>query len=241
VRAVICLPTYDERANLEPLARRLGEVLAQEGLDARVLVIDDRSPDGTGELADRLSAELPFLSVLHRTRKEGLGPAYIAGFRWALEQGAELVLQMDCDFSHDPADVPRLVAAAGEADLALGSRYVPGGGTVNWGRGRRAISRFGSFYSRAILGVSVHDLTGGFKCYRREVLETIALDRVRTKGYAFQIETTYRALAAGFTLAEIPIVFSERRAGGSKMSQGIVLEAMTKVPELRIRAALGRL
>lgn len=238
MRLVICLPTYNERANLEPLVRRLGEAIPK---DTTVLVIDDRSPDGTGELADGLAAELPFLAVLHRPRKEGLGPAYIAGFRWALERDAELILQMDCDFSHDPADLPRLVAATEEADVALGSRYVEGGGTVNWGRGRRAISRFGSFYSRALLGVSIRDLTGGFKCYRRAVLETIALDRIRTKGYAFQIETTYRAIAAGFRVVEIPIVFSERRAGGSKMSRGIVFEAMTKVPELRLRAALNRL
>ncbi|MEO8289569.1 MAG: polyprenol monophosphomannose synthase [Gaiellaceae bacterium] len=241
MRLVLCLPTYNERANLEPLARRLGEVLAEASLEARVLVIDDSSPDGTGELADRLSQTLSYLSVLHRPKKEGLGPAYIAGFRWALEQGAELVLQMDCDFSHDPADIPRLVEAAEEADLALGSRYVEGGGTVNWGRSRQAISRFGSIYARALLGVSVRDLTGGFKCYRREVLESIPLERVRTKGYAFQIETTYRALAAGFRVVEVPIVFAERRAGGSKMSRRIVFEAMVAVPELRLRAALNRL
>jgi dolichol-phosphate mannosyltransferase len=241
VRLVICLPTYNERANLEPLVRRLGDLFAERDLDARVLVIDDSSPDGTGEIADRLSDELHFLSVLHRSRKEGLGPAYIAGFRWALENGADLILQMDADFSHDPADVPTLLAATESADLALGSRYVEGGGTENWGRGRQRISRFGSFYARAILGVSVRDLTGGFKCWRREALAALPLDRVRTKGYAFQIETTYRALVAGFRVAEVPIVFAERRSGGSKMTRGIVLEAMTKVPELRLRAALRRL
>jgi dolichol-phosphate mannosyltransferase len=241
VRLVICLPTYNERANLEPLVRRLGDVLGGLELDARVLVVDDSSPDGTGELADRLSGELPFLSALHRARKDGLGPAYVAGFRWALEHGADRIVQMDSDFSHDPADVPRLLDAAERADVVLGSRYVEGGGTENWGRGRRAISRFGSFYARAILGVSVHDLTGGFKCWRREALEALPLDRIRTKGYAFQIETTYRAIAAGLTVVEIPIVFAERRAGGSKMTRGIVLEAMTTVPELRLRAALGRL
>ena len=241
MRLVICLPTYNERANLEPLVRRLGDLFAERDLDARVLVIDDSSPDGTGEIADRLSDELPFLSVLHRSRKEGLGPAYIAGFRWALENGADLILQMDADFSHDPADVPTLLAATESADLALGSRYVEGGGTENWGRGRQRISRFGSFYARAILGVSVRDLTGGFKCWRREALAALPLDRVRTKGYAFQIETTYRALVAGFRVAEVPIVFAERRSGGPKMTRGIVLEAMTKVPELRLRAALRRL
>jgi dolichol-phosphate mannosyltransferase len=241
VRLVICLPTYNERANLEPVARQLGDVLGGLALDGRVLVVDDSSPDGTGELADRLSGELSFLSVLHRTRKEGLGPAYVAGFRWALENGADRIVQMDADFSHDPADVPELVAAAERADLALGSRYVEGGGTQNWGRGRRAISRFGSFYARAILSVSIRDLTGGFKCWRREALEALPLDRIRTKGYAFQIETTYRALVGGLTVAEVPIVFAERRAGGSKMTRGIVFEAMTTVPELRLRAALGRL
>jgi dolichol-phosphate mannosyltransferase len=241
VRLVICLPTYNERANLEPIARRLGEVLTEVEAEPRVLVIDDSSPDGTGELADRLSGELPFVSVLHRARKEGLGPAYVAGFRWALEQGAERIVQMDADFSHDPADVPRLLAAAEDADLALGSRYVEGGGTENWSAGRQAISRFGSFYARTILGVPVRDLTGGFKCWRRETLEALPLDRVRTKGYAFQIELTYRAIRAGSEVAEIPIVFAERRTGGSKMTRGIVLEAMGKVPELRLRAALNRL
>ena len=241
MRLVICLPTYNERANLEPIARRLGDVLADLDAEPRVLVIDDSSPDGTGELADRLSGELPFVSVLHRTRKVGLGPAYVAGFRWALEHGADRIVQMDCDFSHDPADVPRLIAASEGAGLALGSRYVEGGGTKNWGRGRRAISRFGSFYARTILGVPVRDLTGGFKCWHREALEALPLERIRTKGYAFQIETTYRAIRAGFEVAEIPIVFAERRAGGSKMTRGIVLEAVAAVPELRIRAALNRL
>ncbi|HKO73799.1 MAG TPA: polyprenol monophosphomannose synthase [Gaiellaceae bacterium] len=241
MRLVICLPTYNERANLEPIARRLGEVLAEIETEPRVLVIDDSSPDGTGELADRLSGELPFLSVLHRPHKEGLGQAYIAGFRWALEHGADRIVQMDADFSHDPADVARLLAEAEDAGLALGSRYVEGGGTQNWGRGRQAISRFGSFYARTILGVPVRDLTGGFKCWRREALEALPLDRIRTKGYAFQIETTYRAIRAGRGVAEIPIVFAERRAGGSKMTRAIVLEAVWKVPELRLRAALNRL
>ena len=241
MRLVICLPTYNERANLEPIVRRLGEVLTGIDAEPRLLVIDDSSPDGTGELADRLSGELPFVSVLHRSRKEGLGPAYIAGFRWALEQGADRILQMDADFSHDPADLPRLLGAAESAGLSLGSRYVGGGGTENWGKGRQAISRFGSFYARTILGVGVRDLTGGFKCWRRETLEALPLDRIRTMGYAFQIETTYRALRAGFEIVEVPIVFAERRSGGSKMTRGIVLEAIWKVPELRLRAALNRL
>jgi dolichol-phosphate mannosyltransferase len=241
VRVVVCLPTYNERANLEPLVRSLGEVLAGSALEARLLVVDDSSPDGTGEAADRLAAELPFLSVLHRSRKEGLGPAYVAGFRQALAEGAERIVQMDADFSHDPADVPRLLDAAEEADLVLGSRYVEGGGTENWGAGRQAISRFGSLYARAILGLPLRDLTGGFKCWRREALAALPLERIRTRGYAFQIETTYRAIAAGLSVVEVPIVFAERRAGGSKMTRGIVVEAMAKVPELRFRRALGHL
>jgi dolichol-phosphate mannosyltransferase len=241
VRVVVCLPTYNERENLEPMVRALDEVVRTHDLDARVLVIDDSSPDGTGELADRLSGKYPFLAVLHRPKKEGLGPAYIAGFLWALAADAERIVEMDCDFSHDPADLPRLLAATENADLALGSRYVGGGGTRNWGLGRRSVSRFGSLYARVLLGVGVRDLTGGFKCFRRAVLEQIGLERISTKGYAFQIETTYRAIRAGFRVVEVPIVFSEREAGGSKMSRGIVFEAMAKVPELRVRAALGRL
>lgn len=237
---VVCLPTYNERENLERMVRALGRVFADAGLDGRVLVIDDGSPDGTGELADRLAAELPFVSVLHRERKEGLGPAYLAGFKQALADGADLVMEIDCDFSHDPADVPRLVAATAAADLVLGSRYVAGGGTRNWGLLRRAISRFGSLYAQLLLGLPVRDLTGGFKCYRRAVLETIRLERISSKGYAFQIETTYRAVRAGLRIAEVPIVFVDREAGGSKMSRRIALEAMWKVPALRLAALLGR-
>jgi len=239
VRAVVCLPTYNERENLEPMLRALGEVLRGEG---RVLVIDDASPDGTGELADRLAAELGYVDVLHRDRKEGLGPAYVAGFRAALARGAELVLEMDCDFSHDPADVPRLIAAIeGGADLALGSRYVKGGAVRNWGLLRRIVSEGGSLYARVLLGVRVRDLTGGFKCYRRRVLESIDLDAIHSKGYAFQIETTYRALRAGFDVVEIPITFADRELGGSKMSKAIVAEAIWKVPGLRLAALRGRL
>ena len=237
----ICLPTYNERENLEPMLRALGEVLAGAGIDGRVLVIDDDSPDGTGELADRLAAELSWVEVLHRERKEGLGPAYLAAFRHVLAGEADLVLEMDCDFSHDPADVPRLVAATESADLAIGSRYVEGGQVRNWGRIRRAISRGGCSYAQAILGFGVRDSTAGFRCFRREVLETIALDRIRSKGYAFQIETTYRAVRAGFGVTEIPITFVERTEGRSKMSRGIVLEAVWKVPSLRLAAALRRL
>jgi dolichol-phosphate mannosyltransferase len=232
--ATICLPTYNERENLEAMLRALAP------LGVNVLVIDDNSPDGTGAIADRLAEELGFVSVLHRDRKEGLGPAYLAGFHRALADGANFVLEMDCDFSHDPDDVPRLIAACESgADLALGSRYVAGGGTENWGRIRRFISVGGSWYARVLLGVRIRDLTGGFKCYRRAVLERIDLDSIQAKGYAFQIEGTYRTLRAGFTVVEVPIIFADRTAGHSKMSRAIVLEAVTKVPALRFATLRG--
>ena len=236
VRVTICLPTYNERDNLEPMLRALAVVLPDGG---RVLVVDDNSPDGTGELADELAADLPFVDVLHRPRKEGLGPAYVAAFGNAVSSGAELVLTMDCDFSHDPKDLPRLLEASREADLVLGSRYVAGGRVENWGALRRFVSSGGSLYARTLLGVGIRDLTGGFKCYRREVLERIDLSTIRSTGYAFQIETTYRALRAGFRVREIPITFADREAGSSKMSKRIFLEAVWKVPALRV-AALRR-
>jgi dolichol-phosphate mannosyltransferase len=235
VHATVCLPTYNERENLERMVHALA------GPNDRVLVVDDNSPDGTGEIADRLAADLPFVDVLHRPRKEGLGPAYLAAFRRALADGAELVLEMDCDFSHRPEDARRLIDAAAGADLVLGSRYVPGGGVGNWGLGRRIISRGGSLYAQLLLGVPVRDLTGGFKCYRRRVLERIDLDAIKSRGYAFQIETTYRALRAGFRVVEVPISFVDREVGGSKMSRSIVLEAIWKVPALRAAALRGRL
>ena len=238
-RALVCVPTYNERDNVEALVRALGEVIdpSRDG----VLVVDDGSPDGTGAIADRLAAELPWLDVLHRPRKEGIGKAYLAAFARALEGGAQLVLEMDCDFSHDPRDVPRLIATCeeGGADLALGSRWVAGGGTENWGLVRRAISRGGSLYARIVLGVGIRDLTGGFKCFRRTVLETIDLDAIAARGYDFQIEGTYRAVRAGFRVVEIPIVFADRRVGESKMSGAIVLEAMRQVPILRWKALRG--
>src|SRR5437762_2131124 len=237
-RVTVCLPTYNERENLERMLRALREVLPADG---GVLVIDDRSPDGTGALADKLAGEIANVSVLHRDRKEGLGPAYIAGFRRALADGADLVLEMDCDFSHDPSDVPRLLAAAEDADLVLGSRYVAGGGVRNWGVLRRFVSAGGPWYARVLLQAHVRDLTGGFKCYRRAVLESIDLDAIHSKGYAFQIETTYRALRAGFRVVEVPITFADREAGGSKMSRAIVAEAIWKVPGLRLAALAGRL
>ena len=238
-RAILCLPTYNERENLESMIRELGGVL--DTSSDRVLVIDDASPDGTGDIADRLAAELPWVSVLHRERKEGIGPAYIAGFRWSLAEGAELVLEMDCDFSHSPADVPRLIEAASDADLVLGSRYAPGGGTENWGLIRRFVSRGGCLYAQILLGLRVRDLTGGFKCFRRAALEAIDLDALSAHGYAFQIETTYRVRRVGLRVVEIPITFVERRAGASKMTGSIVAEAIWKVPLLRVRALAGRL
>jgi dolichol-phosphate mannosyltransferase len=238
-RAFVCLPTYNERENLEPMVRALGVVL--DTARDRVLVIDDSSPDGTGELADGLARELEWVEVLHRPVKLGLGPAYVAGFRHALASHAELVLEMDCDFSHDPTDVPRLIDAAGGADLVLGSRYARGGGTENWGLGRRLVSRGGCLYAQAVLGVRVRDLTGGFKCFRREALEAIDLDALSARGYGFQIETTYRVLRAGLRVTEVPIRFTDRRVGESKMTGAIVAEAMWMVPVLRLRALARRL
>jgi dolichol-phosphate mannosyltransferase len=231
--AWLVLPTYDEAANIAAIVAAARESLPA---GAHILVVDDNSPDGTGRIADGLAAADPNVEVLHRTGKEGLGPAYIAGFRHALAGGAEFILQMDSDFSHDPADLPRLLAAASEgADLAIGSRYVAGGGVTDWGALRRAISRGGSRYAQLVLGLGVHDLTGGFKCYRRATLEGIDLDAVSAKGYGFQIEMTYRAIKNGATVREVPIVFRDRQAGVSKMSGTIVLEAAWQVPKLRWR------
>ena len=239
MRLTVCLPTYNERENLEPMLRALGEALPE---DSRVLVIDDASPDGTGELADALAADFDYVGVLHRPRKEGLGPAYLDGFRRALGEGAELVLEMDCDLSHDPRDVARLLEAVeAGADLALGSRYAPGGSIPNWGPLRRAVSRAGNTYAQVLLGLPYRDLTGGFKCYRRRVLEAIDLDSISSLGYAFQIETTYRAHRAGFRIVEVPITFVERQIGSSKMSRAIVAEAAWKVPALRLAALRRRI
>jgi len=229
-KALLCLPTYDERENLAPMIEAILAVVPQ----VEVLVIDDNSPDGTGRLADEIAAREARVKVLHRAGKEGLGRAYLAGFAWALARDYGLVLEMDCDFSHDPSYLPGMLAAAEEADLVLGSRYVKGGGTVNWGLVRKLISRGGSFYARTILGLRVRDLTGGFKCFRREVLEAIGLDTVECTGYAFQIELTYRAARRNFTIREIPIVFADRRVGHSKMSRRIVLEAIRKVWSIRL-------
>jgi dolichol-phosphate mannosyltransferase len=248
----LILPTYNEAENVRAIVEAAGNVLAAASSNGfRVLIVDDGSPDGTGRIADELAAEREWLSVLHRTEKNGIGPAYLAGFRHALEHGAGYVMEMDSDFSHDPADLARLLAAtnggsrssgpgAGSsasagADLALGSRYVPGGGVSDWGLLRRLISEGGSLYARLVLGLHVRDLTGGFKCFRREVLEAIDLNAVRSQGYAFQVELTYRAVQAGFRVVEVPIVFRDRQRGQSKMSWRIAAEAMWLVPLLRFR------
>jgi dolichol-phosphate mannosyltransferase len=228
--AWLVLPTFNEAENIEPILRA---ACAQLRDGDRILVVDDNSPDGTGRIADRLAEELVGVEVLHRPAKQGLGRAYLAGFRRALDGGADLVMEMDSDFSHDPADLPRLIAAADGADLVLGSRYVSGGSVTDWGLVRRLVSRGGSWYARVVLGVGVRDLTGGFKCFRRSVLEALDLESVHADGYGFQIELTYRAINAGFTVVEIPIVFRDRRVGQSKMNARIALEAVWKVPALR--------
>lgn len=242
----LVLPTFNEAENVERIVGAALAVLRECAPDGhRVLVVDDDSPDGTGRLADALAAEHEAVEVLHRTQRSGLGDAYLAGFRHALDGGAAFVFEMDADFSHDPADLARLLAAVrdGGADLALGSRYVPGGGIVDWGAARRFVSRGGSWYARRVLGVDVRDLTGGFKCFRAEVLEAIDLPSVRSHGYAFQVELTYRTLAAGYRVTEVPIVFRDREHGDSKMSWRIAAEAVWLVPQLRRgarRAALLR-
>jgi dolichol-phosphate mannosyltransferase len=231
-RSWVILPTYNEAENLE---RIVGAVLEQLPPSGTVLVVDDSSPDGTGEIANRLARSNESVRVLHRARKEGLGPAYLAGFHLALDAGAQRIIEMDADFSHDPAYLPRLIGATENADLVIGSRYVPGGGVTEWGPMRRFISRGGSAYARMALGLPIRDLTGGFKCFRREVLDAINLDTIEARGYAFQVETTYRAIKAGFRVVEIPIVFSDRRDGTSKMTRAIVAEAIWRVPAMRFR------
>jgi len=233
--AWLVLPTYNEAENVGALVRAALPKLEASGLPHRILIVDDNSPDGTGALADELAQEFECVQVLHRPGKQGLGRAYLAGFAVALSAGADLVMEMDADFSHDPSDLPRLIAAAEAADLVLGSRYVPGGGVTQWGRMRRFVSRGGSAYARWLLGVPVRDLTGGFKCFNRRVLEAIGVEQMHADGYGFQIELTYRTLKAGFHVREVPIVFHERRAGQSKMSTKIATEAVWKVPALKLR------
>lgn len=233
----LILPTYNEAENARAIVTAAAAVLAAAAPDGfRILIVDDGSPDGTGRIADELAAEHDWMQVLHRSEKNGIGPAYLAGFRHALDAGAGYVMEMDSDFSHDPADLARLLQAVRDgADLALGSRYIPGGGVVDWGLLRRFISEGGSTYARLVLGLRVRDLTGGFKCFRREVLEAIHFDSVRSQGYAFQVELTYRAVQAGFRVVEVPITFRDREQGTSKMSWRIAAEAMWLVPLLRFR------
>jgi dolichol-phosphate mannosyltransferase len=237
----LILPTYDEAENIAAIVAAARGVLEQAAPGAhRILVVDDGSPDGTGDIADALAAEHDDVEVLHRTTREGLGPAYLAGFGHALDRGAQFVMEMDADFSHDPADLARLLAAARDADLVLGSRYVAGGGVTDWGRVRRLVSRGGSWYARVVLGLDVRDLTGGFKCFRRAVLEAIDLPTVRSRGYAFQVELTHRAVHAGFRVVELPIVFRDRELGHSKMSWRIAGEAALLVPQLRFARTSGQ-
>jgi dolichol-phosphate mannosyltransferase len=233
--AWLVLPTYNEVENIDPFVRAVLPQLASAAPDHHLLIVDDNSPDGTGAKADQLAAEFATVEVFHRPAKQGLGRAYLAGFRRALDSGADQVLEMDADFSHDPGDVPRLIDAASRADLVLGSRYVRGGGVSDWGLLRRMLSRGGCWYAQHILRVPVRDLTGGFKCFNRRVLEAIKLDAVHADGYGFQIELTYRALQKGFKVVEVPITFRERQVGTSKMSPRIALEAVWKVPALKLR------
>lgn len=232
----LVLPTYNEAENLERIVRAAIPELASATADHHILIVDDGSPDGTGQIADRLAEEFDAVEVLHRTAKAGLGRAYLAGFQRVLESGADLVLEMDADFSHDPRDLPRLIAAVEDADLVLGSRYVAGGGVTDWGVFRRLLSRGGSWYARMVLRVPVRDLTGGFKCFRRETLEGIDYRSTHADGYGFQIEITYRAIRAGYRVREVPIVFRDREEGTSKMNARIAVEAVWKVPALRARS-----
>ena len=233
--ALIIIPTYNERENLKSLCDQVLTALPS----ADLLIVDDNSPDGTGQLADQMAAENPRINVLHRSGKLGLGTAYIAGFHYALSKGYQFVFEMDADFSHDPVYLPALLGAAKDgAGVVIGSRRVPGGGTENWGLSRQLISAGGSLYARTILGLDVRDLTSGFKCFRREVLAAIDLDAVRSNGYSFQIEMTYRAVRKGFSVTEVPIIFIDRRAGQSKMSSKIFAEAMGMVWRLRFASGI---
>lgn len=229
--AVICIPTYNEAENIQAIVPAIFEVVPH----VHILVIDDNSPDGTGALADRMAAEDGRIHVLHRTEKAGLGPAYLAGFAWALEQGYDQILEMDADFSHQPKYLPAMLGGLEGVDVVVGSRYTAGGGTQNWGLARRLISRGGGLYARTILGIPVQDLTAGFVAWRREVLENLDLSRIGASGYVFQIEMKYRAFQAGYKILEIPITFPDREVGVSKMTPAIALEAVVRVWEIKLR------
>ncbi len=232
-RVLIVIPTYNEIENLKPIT---DAVLSKTSANVHILVVDDGSPDGTGKLADQLASANPRLHVLHRTEKQGLGPAYIAGFRWGFEQNFDQVVEMDADFSHNPDFLPTMLGLLAENDFVMGSRYVQGGGTVNWGILRKIISRGGSFYARLILGAPIRDFTGGFNGWNRKVLDSIELSSLEAGGYSFQIELKYRAFKKGFKGKEFPILFEDRRVGKSKMSLKIVIEALSLVPKLRFKS-----
>lgn len=230
VKTMVVVPTYNERENLPRLVRQMEELSL--GID--ILIVDDNSPDGTGRLADELAAIHPWIQVIHRPGKLGLGTAYVEGFVFALGKGFDVIGEMDADLSHNPSHLPAMLSALEDADLVLGSRYIPGGGVRNWGVMRKMISRGGSAYARTILGVGVRDLTGGYKLFRRELLEKLSLGKVRSNGYSFQIELTYRAIRQGFRVVEVPIVFEDRQVGKSKLSRHVVVEAMLLVPRLKL-------
>jgi len=232
---LIVLPTYNERQNLEALVEAIGRYLV-----ADILIVDDNSPDGTGQLADQLSLLQKHVHVLHRARKGGLGPAYLAGFQWALARGYQLIVEMDCDFSHPPWDLPRLVSRSGTVDLVIGSRYVPGGGTKDWSRRRRLVSRLGNAYVSLFLGSSIRDWTGGFRCYRHELLANMNLESVNAKGYVFQVEMAWRAHQLGAKICELPIRFSDRVQGQSKLGWQTIVEALTEVPRMYFKATPSR-
>ncbi|HEY1573912.1 MAG TPA: polyprenol monophosphomannose synthase [Pseudonocardiaceae bacterium] len=228
---LVVIPTYNERDNLGPIVGRVQVTLPT----VHVLVVDDGSPDGTGELADQLAERDDRVHVLHRTEKTGLGAAYIAGFRWALDRGYQVIVEMDADGSHAPEDLPRLLDALQDTDLALGSRYVPGGRVVNWPKRRELLSRGGNLYSKFALGVGINDITGGFRAYRQQVLRSLVLDEVASHGYCFQVDLAWRTVQAGFSVVEVPITFTEREIGESKMSGSIVREALLRVTRWGLR------
>ena len=230
MRSLVIIPTYNESENIEKIVRETIVNLP----DAEILIIDDNSPDGTGKIADGLAAAGSAIHVMHRPKKMGMGNAYNQGFRYAMEHGYDIVFEMDADFSHKPSDLPRLLEKLNNNGLVIGSRYVDGGGTVNWGMSRRLISKFGNLYARVILGMRVRDITAGFRCYTTEALRKIDLDQVKSDGYGFQVEMAYRIKQAGYGIQEVPIIFEDRRAGQSKMSKDIVLEAFVRVFMMRL-------
>ena len=237
MKTLVIIPTYNESENIEKIV----PLVLDQDSSIHVLIVDDNSPDGTGRIADEMAKKDGRVSVIHREKKSGLGTAYIAGFKFALEKGYDLIFEMDCDFSHDPKYVPHFLKAIQEADLVLGSRYIDGVNVINWPMSRLLLSYYANVYSRLVTGLPVKDATSGFKCFRREVLEAIDLDRVKSNGYSFQIEMSFRAWKKGFKIKEIPIVFEDRKVGQSKMSKKIVREAVWMVWKLRLRSLLGRL